>query len=88
MTMMLMPARGSVLLAIVMAGTLPKLFPQPRISLHNWLRSVVVIAPALSLVTLTRGNLAPTPKQSAVRYSESEKPMADSREPVLIAPRS
>jgi ribonuclease R len=32
--------------------------------------------------------LAPPPNQSAVRYSESEKPMADSREPVLIAPCS
>jgi ABC-type glucose/galactose transport system permease subunit len=77
MTVLFLHTRRSVLLAIVMHGSvLPgrdiaqALFPtanQPP----DWLRALVAIAIAGIIVAITRGSLASAQKQAALRYAES-----------------
>ena len=77
MTVLFLHTRGSVLLAITMHGTGPPgkdiaqaLFPtadQPP----DWLRTAVVIAIAIVMAGVTRGDLGPVQKQPALRYAES-----------------
>ena len=71
MTVLFLHTRGSVLLAIVMHGTVipgrdiaQALFPTAS---HppDWLRAVVLIATAVLIVTITRGNLGPAYKASS-----------------------
>jgi len=77
MTVLFLHTRGSVLLAITVHGTglpgediaqalFPTAAPPP-----DWLRAAVVIAIAIVIAAVTRGDLGPVQKQPALRYAES-----------------
>jgi len=77
MTVLFLHTRGSVLLAIIMHGSVipgtdiaRALFPTADLP-PDWLRAEVAIAIAVILVAITRGSLGRTQKQAALRYAES-----------------
>ena len=77
MTVLFLHTRGSVLLAIIMHGSVipgrdiaRALFPttdQPP----DWLRAVVAIAIAVIIVAITSGSLGRVKKQASLSYAES-----------------